>query len=135
VWEVRRSLIDQQAEPFHDRGRVQRGVPQSRATEAWKIGNDDPMVAHQLRDNAGPFLREPTYPMQQDDGCAGTTVEHRGRDSGNIEPAVRDRQAIQELREVSRGVPRILGAPHPDIRPSRVVRLSASEARVRNSKT
>ena len=94
------------------------GVPQSRTTEARKIGNDDPMAAHQLRDSAGPFLREPSYPVQQDDGCAGTALEHGGRDSSSVEPAVRDRQAIQELREVLRGVLKILGASHLDIRPS-----------------
>ena len=71
-------LVDQQAEPFHDGGSVQRGVPQSRATKPWKIWNDDPMVAHQLRDNAGPFLRVPTYPMEEDDGCAAAALEHRG---------------------------------------------------------
>ena len=47
-------------------------------TEPRQIGHDNPMVDHQLRENAGPFLCEPTYPMQQDDWCADAALEHRG---------------------------------------------------------
>ena len=104
--------LDQLAEPREHALGVQRAVRHLRGAVARQVGGDDAMGRHEARDHAHPMGGVPRRAVQQDDRRAVAALQHGGRDAGQLQPSLRDRQPRQQPfpsvladRRSARGVP------------------------------
>ena len=93
----RAGLFDELAQPREHTVCVEWRLAQQRGSVTRKVGDDHAIGLHKLRDHPKPGEGELPWTVQQDDRRAVTPDEHRGRDTSQHQPTLRDRGRVQQL--------------------------------------
>ena len=89
----RAGALDQRAEPGDHALGVERPPATSEAPWPGRSGAITRWRRRQLRDHAHPVGRVAARPVQQDDRRAVAALQHGGRDAGQLQPPLRDRES------------------------------------------
>ena len=89
-------MVDQLAEPHKYRVGFEWSLGHLRGTEARQVVCDHMVGAHQIGDDGHPRGSEVTLPVQEHDRRSLPALKQRGGDPCNLEPALGDRQILQE---------------------------------------